>query len=193
MDDWRVPSPWPIARGGEWRDLDWRALGWSMLGRLPATAAGVVILTVVPLAGLQVIVAASVLFVIALTLLRIEVPRNPGTLAGAGVVAGITGTTSGIGGLPIAIVLRNDRPAAARATMAGFFLIGSAITLAVLGGVGQLEGPAVGAGLSMIPVTVLGFLAALRVRRHVTARRFRGAVLGLSGVASVALLVRALA
>lgn len=186
-----VPLPL-LTLGAEWRALDWRALGWTMVGRLPATAAGVVILLAVPVAGLQAIVAASVLFVIALTLTRIEVPRVGASLAVAGAVSGITGTTAGIGGPPIAIVLRRDPPATARATMGGFFLVGSVLTLSALGGVGHLDGPALGAGLSMLPAAVLGFVLAVRLRPHVTGVRFRGGVLALSAVASVVLLVQAL-
>ncbi|WP_232548714.1 sulfite exporter TauE/SafE family protein [Propioniciclava soli] len=181
-----------LTLGGEWRATDWRALGWALVGRLPATLVGVFIVAVVPVAGLQILVAASVLLMVGLTLFRVEVPRTGVTLAGAGVLSGITGTTTGIGGPPIAIVLRNDEPAVARATMAAYFMIGSLLTLGALASVGRVSGVPLAAGLAMLPASVLGFVVALGVRRHVTGARFRGAVLAVSSIAAVALLVRAL-
>lgn len=181
-----------LTLGGEWRSIDWRALGWLMVGRLPATAVGVALVAVIPVRALQLIVAASVLLALALSLFRLEVPRNRGTLAGAGAVAGITGTTSAIGGPPLAIVLRNDEPAQARATMAVYFLVGAVLSLTGLTLTGSIQPSSLAIGALGTPAAVLGFLVALRLRRHVAGGRFRTAITAVSAVAAVVLLVRAL-
>lgn len=78
--------------------MDWSAIWWLLLGRLPGMIVGVLIVAAVPLRALQIIVAGSVLGAVSLTVLRVQIPRNKYTLMGAGVVAGITGTASGVVG-----------------------------------------------------------------------------------------------
>ena len=186
-------SALPIAAlVAEWRHVDWRAFAWTLAGRLPATVAGVAIVALVSTRVLQGFVGLVVLLMAVLSIVKVSVPRNGATLASAGALGGVTGTASGIGGPPIAIVMSHDEPAVARATLGVIFLTGSLMSLGGLALAGEAPATSLLAGLVMLPATLIGFAASLVVRRHVSRAGFRTAVLALSGVAAVVLLVKAI-
>jgi len=195
-----VPVAIMMAGGGlplatiatEWRHIDWAAFGWVMLGRLPATVAGVLIVAAVPARVLQGLVGAIVLLMVVISAIRLTIPRTRLTLVGAGALTGLTGTASGIGGPPIAIVLADDPPPRARATMGLVFLVGVLVGLAGLAAAGSVTPDAVGGGLVLLPAAVVGFTVSVRVRRHLSNEGFRRGVLLLSAVTAAILLVRVL-
>lgn len=163
-----------------------------MLGRLPATVAGVLIVAAVPARVLQGLVGAIVLLMVVISAIRLTIPRTRLTLVGAGALTGLTGTASGIGGPPIAIVLADDPPPRARATMGLVFLVGVLVGLAGLAAAGSVTPDAVGGGLVLLPAAVVGFTVSVRVRRHLSNEGFRRGVLLLSAVTAAILLVRVL-
>lgn len=179
-----------LAREG--RQIDWRALGWIMVGTLPATLLGAWIVAAVPARVLQIIVGVVVLGVSVLPMFKIEPRRDPGTLIGAGAISSLGGTTASIGGPPIAIVLRNDTPAKARATMAVYFLFSTVLTLASLAAVGRMTVTSWSVGLAMVPATLVGFGASILVGRRFNDQAFGLAVVGFSCLAAILLLIRAL-
>ncbi|GAB3623642.1 hypothetical protein GCM10027418_17250 [Mariniluteicoccus endophyticus] len=88
--------------------------------------------------------------------------------------------------------LGHHDPARSRATLALTFCIGSFLSLGTLGAAGALRtGPVATGVLVLVPATLVGFTAALRLRQHVTSARFRTGVLLLSCVAALGLVARA--
>ena len=90
----------------EARHTDWPGVSWALAGRLAGTAAGIWLVTAVPVPALGVLVGGAVLAVIAVNALGAELPRNRWTLLTAGVVSGTTGTATSIGGPPVALLRR---------------------------------------------------------------------------------------
>lgn len=176
----------------EWRHFHWPTFIWIMIPRIPGTLLGAWLVTRLPLAAMQITVALVVLLMVTLTAVRIEVPRNRGTLAGAGIVSGITGTATGIGGPPLAIVLINDEPGRTRATMAGLFLVGMALSVVTLAAGGAVHRESLLVGAVMAPMTLLGLLVARRLRERIGRRGFRRGVFAVSTVSALVLLVQAL-
>lgn len=176
----------------EFRDLDKGILGWAMLGRLPATALGVWIVTAVPSHVLQAIIAVIVLAMVGLNLVKISIPTNRATIFGAGFVSGVSGTATGVGGPPLAMVLAGQPPARVRATLAATFIIGIMVSLTGLFLGGATRPDALVVGLAMLPATVLGMLAARKVRGRLDQRRFKIGILTLSTLSATILLVQAL-
>ncbi|RJL34220.1 sulfite exporter TauE/SafE family protein [Bailinhaonella thermotolerans] len=176
----------------EWRHVDLRGLGWALLGRVPGTAAGVWIVTVVSQRALGAIVGVMVLAATALTARTVSVPRNRVTLTLAGLVSGVTATAAAIGGPPIALVYQRARGPQIRATLGAFFLAGGLFSLASLAAAGSLPGRAVFAGLVLIPCVVAGFIVADPVRRFLDGGRIRAAVLVVAAVSALFLIVRSL-
>ena len=176
----------------EWRHFHFPTFAWIFGPRIPGTLLGAWLVTQLPLAAMQVTVALIVLLMVGLSAVRLDVPRNRGTLMAAGLVSGTTGTATGIGGPPLAMVLINDEPARARATMAGLFLIGMMMSLVTLWLGGAVHRESVTVGALMAPMTIVGLLIARKLRSRIGRQGFRRGVFAASTVSALILLVQAL-
>ncbi len=176
----------------EHHDIDWRGLGWTLPTRIVGTVIGVGLLAWFPPAGLGIAVGVMVLLSVLLTVRAVEIPVNAPTLATAGLISGVTGTTTSIGGPPMAILYQHRPPPQIRSTLGLFFVIGAALSLVGLGVVGRLEPATFLLAMTMVPALVLGFLISRVVGRRVPAHRIRVGVLVVSGLSAGVVLVRSL-
>ncbi len=199
--------------------VDARGFGWALVGRVPGGLAGAAAVALLPVRGLQLLVAATVLAAVGAAVhadsprrvrrdglagpdpeLAVLPPaggataRQPrrATLALAGALSGLGGTTSGIGGPPMAIAYRNAGGQVLRATLATFFLVGALLSLGSLLAVGEVSTASLAQGAVLVPAVVVGYLAAAPLRRRVDPVRVRQAVLVVSAAAGAGLLVQAL-
>ncbi|MFB9892145.1 sulfite exporter TauE/SafE family protein [Planobispora takensis] len=174
----------------EWRRVDWRGLGFALLGRLPGSLLGGLVVVYVSTRALGVMVGAMVLVAVALTVRAAAVPRNPATLAGAGFVSGVTGTATGIGGPPMALVYQNAKGPQIRATLAMFFFLSAAQSLVILAVLGRLPARALGFGAVLIPFLVAGFLVSGPLRRYLDGGRVRAAILTVAALSALGLILQ---
>ncbi|MFI6733006.1 TSUP family transporter [Nonomuraea sp. NPDC050451] len=174
----------------EWRMVDWRGLGFAVLGRLPGSVIGAVIVVYVSAYTRGVFVAVMVLVAVALTARALSVPRNGLTLSSAGFVSGITGTATGIGGPPMGLVYQHAKGPQIRATLAMFFFLSAAQSLVILAVVDELPARALTTGAVLIVPMVLGFLVSGPLRRYLDGGKVRTAVLVVAAASAVALLVQ---
>lgn len=182
-----------VTLAGERADIDWYGLRWSLPARAVGTAVGVWLVATLSNRMLSLAVAVMVLFAVAATVRAVVVPVNRGTLAAAGVVSGVAGTATSIGGPPMVLLYQHRPPREVRTTMAVYFLVGALLSLIGLELAGELVWDHVLLALLMVPALVAGSLVATRVRDAVDGRRFRAAVLMLCVASALALLARALA
>ncbi|MGV9374707.1 sulfite exporter TauE/SafE family protein [Nonomuraea sp. NPDC003707] len=174
----------------EWRMVDWRGLGFAVLGRLPGSVIGAVIVVYVSAYTRGVFVAVMVLIAVALTARALSVPRNGVTLASAGFVSGITGTATGIGGPPMGLVYQHAKGPQIRATLAMFFFLSAAQSLVILAVVDELPARALATGAILIMPMVLGFLVSGPLRRYLDGGKVRVAVLGVAAASALALIAQ---
>jgi uncharacterized membrane protein YfcA len=177
-----------LAREG--RSSDWRGLTWAFAGRLPGTVLGVAVVATVSARLLSLLVGLIVLAAVVLTWQVVSLPMRRGVLVGAGIVSGVMGTATSIGGPPLALVYQHVTGPRLRATMATYFFGGALFSLLGLAAVGELDARDGLWALGLAPFLVLGFLLADTVRRHVDAGRTRAAVLAVCAASAVALIVR---
>lgn len=200
VDDTFVPAPIVLASvvlnvlvmRREGRGAYDRAVDVAMVAQVAGAVAAGLVLAVVSDDGLSLLFAVLVLLAVAVSMAGWHLRPTRGTLAGAGVAAGFMGTISGIGGPPIALVYQGADGPTLRATLSRFFLVGGAISLAVLAATGKLGADNVPAMLVVVPASVLGFLLSAPLVRHVDQRPVRPVVLALSALAAVAVLLREL-
>ncbi|GII76439.1 permease [Sphaerisporangium rufum] len=176
----------------EWRGIDWRGLAFGLLGRLPGSLLGAVVVVYVSTSVLGVLVGGMVLLAVAITATAPAVPRNRLTLAGAGLVSGVTGTATGIGGPPMALVYQNAKGPQVRATLAAYFLLAAAQSLVLLAIVGRLPARSVAAGALLLPFMIVGFAVSGPLRRFLDGGRVRGAILVLATIAALILIAQSL-
>jgi uncharacterized membrane protein YfcA len=177
-----------------WREVGhtrWTGLGWALGGRVPGTALGVLVVATVADQELAVAVGLVVLGAVALTWFAVRIPERPATLAGAGMVSGVTGTAVSIDGPPVAIVLQHLSGPELRATMSAYFVGGGVLSLVGLALGGELEAAQAVTAAALVPAVVVGFALSGPLRRHVDAGRTRAAVLVVCAVSALVLLGRA--
>jgi uncharacterized membrane protein YfcA len=173
--------------------IDWRGLAWVIPARLPGTALGVWLLAVFTDRALGLAVGVMVLVAVALTLRSVRVPVNRPALAVAGFLSGITGTTTSIGGPPVALVYQHRPAGQIRSTLAVFFALGAAISLVAIGLGGVLDRRAMTLALVLAPALLVGAVLGVRLRTAFPERVTRYAVLAICAASALVLLVRSLA
>lgn len=177
----------------EWRRIDWRGLGFALLGRLPGSAIGALVVVYVSTRMLGIFVGVMVLIAVAVTASAVAIPRNGATLTAAGFVSGITGTATGIGGPPMGIVYQHAKGSQIRATLAMYFVLAAAQSLAILAAVGKLPGRSVVAGAALIPFMVVGFMVSGPLRRYLDGGRVRAGILAVAAASAFVLIGQSLA
>ncbi|MFG1615482.1 sulfite exporter TauE/SafE family protein [Nonomuraea wenchangensis] len=174
----------------EWRRVDWRGLGFAVLGRVPGSVLGALVIVYVSVYSRGLLVAVMVLVAVALTARAVSVPRNGATITSAGFVSGVTGTATGIGGPPIALVYQTAKGPQIRATLAMFFFLSAVQSLVILAIVGELPGRALSTGATLIVPMLLGFLVSGPLRRYLDGGKVRTAVLVVAAVSAVGLIAQ---
>ena len=162
---------------------------WSSLIGVPA---GLLILTRVPLSGLQ--IGAGLLSVtFAILISRSSVlPGSSLRLAPlAGALSGALSTSTSMGGPPVVLLLAHGRLPRDeyRRTLAGFFLYAGAVSMVFFAVGGVFSTSALVYGLVAVPGAVIGGLGGHRVSVMVPHEHFRAIALGavgLTGVVAVA-------
>jgi len=170
--------------------IDVRAVGWAVVGRLPGSLLGAWLLTQLDAAALELVVAGTVLAGVAMTASRFRIAITRASLLGAGFVSGVMGTTTAIGGPPIAIVYQHETGLALRGTLSGFFVVGCLMSVGTLMLVGRFGWEDVRLGIGLLPATLGGYALGRPVTRMIDRGHTRLAVLGVSAAAAVVLLLR---
>ncbi|MFC7400843.1 sulfite exporter TauE/SafE family protein [Citricoccus sp. GCM10030269] len=172
--------------------LDLAGAGWALLGRLPGSVIGAFMVVVLPVTALSWVVAVSVLAGTGSAFLGWRPAPTRGVLVTAGALSGIMGTSTSVGGAPMAIVWQGQEPARTRGTMSAFFLVGSIVSVVMLALVGAVTWYAVHVFLGLIPAVAVGFLLSRRLNHWMNTERLRVCGLILATGGGVLLAIRLL-
>jgi uncharacterized membrane protein YfcA len=178
-----------------WRDrtaIAFDGFGWGLVGRLPGTALGAALLAVLSPERLAIPLGVLVLLAVAMCASGAHIAPTRRTLLGAGFLAGFMGTTSSIGGPPLALVYQHSPGPELRGTLSGYFVIGTAMSLVGIAAVGRFGAAELGWGLALIPGTVIGFGVSNRITPWVDRGYTRPAVLVVSAAAGIGIVIRQL-
>jgi uncharacterized membrane protein YfcA len=171
-------------------DIDLSGTGWALLGRVPGTIAGALLLAALPERGLAILLGAVVLFGVALASIGWVPAARRRNVVLAGATSGLLGTATAIGGPPMALVWQRNSGARLRGTMSGFFLIGSLMSLAALAFTGAVDGGTVRTFVLLIPAAVLGYGLSRYVNRFLDRDRLRRLAITVSAIGAAVLIVR---
>ncbi len=185
----------PMTAGSAWRErnhIDREGVLWTTLGRLPGVALGAFIVsrlepeTLARWIGGMVVVAS----LMSVTAARIPVTTLSSILAGA--VAGLMGTTSSMGGPPIALLYQREPGPVLRSTLGATFLIGSALSLTALALTGHVASGHWLLGLALTPAVAVGLVWSRAYHARVDAGWLRTCVVALASLAGLAVMLRGL-
>ena len=172
--------------------LETQHLSVSFLTRIPGSILGAWLLMHLDTTWLQFSVAACVLLAVVTSYLGKQFPYTPKRLAVASFFSGITGTTTSIGGPPMALVMQHGKSPTIRANLSLYFSYSCIVSLIAYGYMGLLTISILITCISFIPVCLLGFLGGIRARAYVDGGRFRPLLLILCGISGSIALVGAL-
>lgn len=173
-----------------WREVDLPSLRASLAGRLLLTPLGVWVVAVSSERLIAGLVGLLVLVVALATAYAPSFPARPRNLFLAGMLTGISGTSAAVGGPFVAMTLQHSDPARLRATLAGFFAVGSLASLVGLEVAGELTGLQLRWGLLLVPFLVVGYLLSGPVSRRLDDGRLRTVMLVFCVVAGLSILLR---
>ena len=149
------------------RETSWRVVGISSLARIPGSLVGAWAIASLSPNGLSIFIGCAVLF--AMTLSSLGWSPRPTTLNTliAGVASGILGTSTSIGGPPMALIMKRFDPDRTRGTLAGTFVLGTLVSLIILAFSGQISSTQMGAAAAYLPLVIVGLIAANHLNQFI--------------------------
>lgn len=168
--------------------LAFAELGSAIVGRLPGMALAAWVLMQAPGRVLSLLVGASVLVAVAISLTPVRIMPTPKRLFAAGIVSGFMGTTTSIGGPPMALIYQHAEGERIRANLSAYFVVScvmSLITLALIGCFGTAE---LTVSLWLLPATFAGFICGRYAIPWLGPGSVRPALLGLCTLAALGVL-----
>lgn len=172
--------------------LELRELIVPFITRIPGTLVGVWLLLQLSIFWLQICVSVCVLLAVLISYYGKQFDYTPSRLGVAAFVSGIMGTTTSIGGPPMALVMQHGKAATVRANLSIYFAYSCALSLLTYWASGLMTSSLVYSSLSFIPVCIVGFVFGKKARSYVDAGRFRPLLLILCGLAGIIALAGAI-
>jgi uncharacterized protein len=176
----------------EHRAIDRRATAWVLLGRVPGTIVGTVIVALVATSTLSVLVGVVVLVSVAMSLRPVRAAINARNCTIAGVESGVMGTAAGIGGPPLALLFQHREGPVVRSTLAASFFFGTFFSLVSLSIAGKVGLGHIALAASLVPAVLLGFLTSRLLRPVLDRGWLRPAVLVFAAVSGAVAIVNGL-
>ncbi len=162
-----------------------------MIGRVPGAALGVWLLAIVSTRDLSFMIGSAVLAAVIALSAGGTIPLNRTTKFAGGLLSGALGTSTGIGGPPLAMLYSRNRGPEVRSTLGAIFTMGLAINITALALAGHIDRDALLRAVGLAVPVLLGFFSSGWVKHHFDGERLRVAILAASAFSAIALLVKA--
>ncbi|GAA5648562.1 hypothetical protein Vpro01_04383 [Vibrio proteolyticus] len=140
-------------------------LKMALIGRVPGSVAGGVLLVMVSTDVLALWLGFLVLFAVAVSLLPFRIEPTPMRMGVAGFFSGFFGTSSAIGGPPMALLLQHQEANQLRGNLSAFFVFSSLISLIIQIPAGFFTLHHVWISIPLLPAAWLGYKLA-RLTTH---------------------------
>ncbi len=192
-----VPAPITVAAltlslANAWRfrqSISFTGLKFAFLGRVPGTVGGGLLIFWIDQRTLGLWLGMSVLAAVWLSLGKVAFRPTRPAMFTAGFLSGFMGTSTSIGGPPMALVLQHQTADFIRANMAAFFVVSCVLTLIMLSFVGRFGEQQLLLSLPFLPATLLGYWLAMRSVHLITSRMLRLGSLTLCCIAGFAAVI----
>ncbi len=164
----------------------------AVIGRVPGSLAGAALLLWIDKDMLALWIGVSVLFAVLVSLSALRWHPTPGRMMTAGFLSGFMGTSTSIGGPPMALLWQHQDLALIRANLAAFFVVSCLISLLILAPIGHFGMIHIWLSLPLLPATVLGYWVARRTMHRLPAATIRGGSLTLCAMSGLYAVVTSL-
>lgn len=139
------------------QQLHFKSIRLALLGRFPGSLLGVSLLVLLPPMFFAVCFSLFILLSVLLSYKHISIGHCPRNLLIAGFCSGLMGTTTSVGGPPIALVYQNSKVGTARAELGLFFLVGTLMSLLLLLISGNINYYQLQLTAPLVPAVFIGF------------------------------------
>ncbi|MGB0619208.1 MAG: sulfite exporter TauE/SafE family protein [Myxococcota bacterium] len=177
----------------EFSHIDRSAILWTTIGRLPGIAVGLWIVMRLDAEALATATGGMVLFAVLMSLSSPRIPITPVTQAAAGWLGGVMGTSSSIGGPPLALLYQHSPGPVVRSTLGAAFLVGTGFSFGALLVAGEVQALHWKMGGAMVPAVLAGLFLSRALHGFLDRGWLRPCVLALCGIAGLAVALEGLA
>lgn len=153
--------------------LSLRGLTSAIIWRIPGSVAGVGLLLVISETILAVLIAVVIASGILINYLRIVIPFTQFNLGIAGFLSGLMGTSTSIGGPPMAVVMQGQQANVIRGNLAAFFMFSCVTSLVILVPPGYFGTRELVLAAPLIPASLVGSWLASRVSGRINDKAMR--------------------
>lgn len=193
IDPLYVPAPITVSAftlslanaAKHWHSISFEGLKFAIIGRVPGTVVGGLLLFWISVEQLALWLGISVIGAVVLSVSGAVFKPTPSALFSAGFISGFMGTSSSIGGPPMALVLQHEENDFIRANMAAFFCVSCLMSLVMLSTIDRFGMEHILISLPLMPVTLLGYWVAMKTLHKISHRNLRIASLLLCTVAGI--------
>ncbi|MGF1844503.1 sulfite exporter TauE/SafE family protein [Vibrio clamense] len=148
-------------------------LKMALIGRVPGSIAGGMLLLVVSTDVLSLWLGFLVLFAVMVSMLPFRIEPTPIRMGIAGFFSGFFGTSSSIGGPPMALLLQHQDANQLRGNLSAFFVFSSLISLIVQIPIGFFTLHHVFITIPLIPASWLGYKLAIMTTQSLPKEKIR--------------------
>lgn len=166
-------------------NIELGGLKMALIGRVPGSIAGGILLVLVSTDVLALWLGLLVLFAVAVSLLPYRIEPTPIKMGIAGFFSGFFGTSSAIGGPPMALILQHQEANQLRGNLSAFFVFSSIISLIIQIPVGFLTLHHLWITIPLIPSAWLGYKLAMMTTQSLPKDNIRFAALLLCTISGV--------
>ncbi|MGF1739162.1 sulfite exporter TauE/SafE family protein [Photobacterium satsumensis] len=164
----------------------------AIIGRVPGSFVGGFLLTVVSGATLSLWLGGMVLLAVGISALPYRLKPTPKRMLIAGFMSGVMGTSSSIGGPPMALLMQHEEAAKLRGNLSAFFVITSLMSLFVLYLYDHFTLEHIFITLPLLPAGLLGYWLANKVVSNLPQAKVRVFALLLCLVSGLTAIIQGL-
>lgn len=150
-----------------------KGLQYAIAGRIPGTIAGGFLLLWISHEALALWLGASVLLAVGLSLSSLVIRPTNSAMVTAGFLSGFMGTSSAIGGPPMALVMQHEGNDFIRANLAAFFIVSCIMSLIMLTSIDRFGSDELWVCLPLLPSTLMGYWLARKTMHRISHSRLR--------------------
>lgn len=172
--------------------IDFTGIKLAIAGRIAGSILAVWLITIISQNTFMLIFGGLVIATVILSTFAFNIRPTPTNVGIAGIFSGLMGTLAALGGPPIAILYQNERGDVIRATLSGFFILGSLLSLLFLSIAGKVTFTHFKLFLYLVPGVLIGFYLSKYAVDHVDRRYMRKAMLSVSFIAGLMVMIRAI-
>jgi uncharacterized membrane protein YfcA len=176
----------------EYDSIVFKEINWAIVGRILGTTLGAATLTIIPENKLAVLFGIMVLSAVGLSLFGFRLKVLPRNLVMTGILSGFMGTTSAIGGVPMALIYQDLQGAKLRGTLSAIFVAGTLISIISLIIIGKFGGQQIILSLELIPGILIGYFISSRTAKFFDRGYIRLLILGVAGLSGAVILIHGL-